>query len=244
VTVEPHPVLAPHYKSPRDKQQFLRGIFDRTAPYYEGITRWGFLGSGDWYRRQALLRAGLRPGMRVLDIAAGTGPTARAAVQVLGNAKSVVCLDLSLEMLRVSRQRLAASYVQGAADNLPVRDDSVDFLTMGFALRHVESLEGAFCEYRRVLKPGGKALILDTIKPRHRTPRLLARLYFHELLPWMTRRLARSDDAGTLVEYYWTSMDQMAPPEAVLDALRTAGFQGVTRRVFFGMFSEYEGTKA
>ncbi len=239
--MQPHPTLESHYRSLEAKPQFLRGIFDRTAPHYEAINRWGFFGSGDWYRRQALLRAGLTPGMRVLDVAAGTGPTARAAAGIVGDAGHIVCLDASLGMLRVSQQALGARHVQGVADRLPVRSGSFDFLTMGFALRHVENLENAFREYRRALRPGGKALILDTIKPRSRAAQVFAKVYFHDVLPWCARLITGNAETSTLVKYYWDSMSQMLPPERVCDAMRAAGFQDVAGRVLMGIFSEFEG---
>ena len=96
-TFEPHPVLAPHYGSKPEKDRFLRGIFDRSAPHYEGIASWGFFGSGHWYRVQALReRSGLKPGMKCLDLAAGTGPTARAVaeVAVTGSLESGKFADL------------------------------------------------------------------------------------------------------------------------------------------------------
>ncbi|MEO0822283.1 MAG: methyltransferase type 11, partial [Pseudomonadota bacterium] len=70
-------VAGPYYASMAEKQAFLRQIFDQTAPYYEGIARWGWFGSGDSYRLWALKRAGVRPEMRVIDVASGTGQVAR-----------------------------------------------------------------------------------------------------------------------------------------------------------------------
>ena len=242
--MQPHPLLTDHYLSTDEKQRFLRKAFDQSAPYYEKIIRWGFFGLGDRYRRQALLRGGLRKGMRVLDVATGTGPTARAAVGIVGNLRDVVGLDPSIGMLQESQRRLPVACVQGVADQLPLRDGQFDFLVMGFALRHVESLEGAFREYLRALKPGGRAFILDITVPRNRLARGITTLYFRNHLPWLTRRFTRSGEAGDLMRYYWETMDQMVEPEKVLEALRTAGFQKVQRHLVMGVFSEYQALKA
>src|SRR5262249_29423926 len=155
-----------HYRAAGDKQRFLRRVFDASAPHYEGIARWGFFGSGHWYRVHALRdRGGLKPGMKCLDVAAGTGPTARAAAEGAGGAAQVTCLEPSMGMLRESIKRLHSAHIQGCADDMPLKSRSFDFLTMGFALRHVEDLAGAFREYHRVLRPGGRIMILDVTLP-------------------------------------------------------------------------------
>src|SRR6478735_6008277 len=73
VPIPPHPMLPRYYRSAREKHRFVRGIFDEAAGDYDRVERAMALGTGSWYRRQALLRAGLKKGMRVLDVAIGTG---------------------------------------------------------------------------------------------------------------------------------------------------------------------------
>ena len=242
---QPHPPLSPHYQSLDQKQSFLRDVFDRSAPYYEGIASWGFFGTGGRYRRWALQRAGLKPGMKVLDVATGTGPTARAIAAVTKAPSEIVCVEPSRGMLLESRKLLPeATYLQAGADDLPLANDAFDFLTMGFALRHVNSLDGTFREYHRVLKPGGKVLILDVTKPENAFGIALWKLYFRDLMPRLTRMFTRSRDASYLMSYYWETMEQMIPPKEVLASLEGAGFKDVTRTLSLGCFSEYEANKA
>lgn len=241
--MQPHPLLTDHYRSAEEKERFLRKAFDESAPHYESIINWGFFGSGGRYRRQALLRGGLKKGMWVLDVATGTGPTARAAVGIVEDLRKVVGVDPSIGMMRESRTRMPVTCVQGVADHLPLRDGQFDFVVMGFALRHVQSLEDAFREYLRVLKPGGRALILDITLPSNQPAKGLSTLYFRDLLPWMTQRFTRSREATDLMHYYWETLDQMVEPDNVLEALRVAGFQEVRRRVVLSVFTEYEGAK-
>ncbi len=241
--MQPHPLFTAHYRSTEEKERFLRTIFDQSAPHYESIVNWGFFGSGDRYRRQALLRGGLKKGMRVLDVATGTGPTARAAVHIVGDLRNIVGVDPSLGMMQESRKRLLVTCVQGVADHLPLRDQQFDFLVMGFALRHVERLEGAFSEYLRVLKPGGHVLILDITVPRNSFARKLSALYFRDVLPWLTQRFTRSGNATALMRYHWETLDQMVEPQWVAEALQAAGFRDVQRRRVLGVFSEYEGVR-
>ncbi len=237
-------MLAPHYESLSEKQSFLRDIFDRSARHYEGIARWGFFGTGQWYRREVLKRKGLKPGMQVLDVATGTGPTARAVAEVVGDPTAITCLEPSRGMLTESRRLLpTASYVQAGADFLPFADASFDFLTMGFALRHVSGLASAFAEFYRVLRPGGKVLILDVTKPAGSFAVMMWKFYFRDLMPRLTRIFTKSDDAAALMRYYWDTMEFMVPPADVLAALTGAGFQKVERELSLGVFSEYQGIK-
>ena len=239
----PHRALTPYYQKAEDKQAFLRTIFDESATHYERIVGWGFFGTGNWYRRGALKRAGLRAGMQVVDVASGTGTTARVAAHLAGGPQYVTCVDPSLGMLQESERRLRARHVQGTADSIPLPDATFDFLSMGFALRHVENLKSAFTELRRVLKPGGRLLIMEITKPKGRFAGGLMRLYFRDIMPRFARLLTGSRSAAYLMEYYWQTMDQMVDPERVLEALASAGLEQSRRHVVGGVFSEYTATK-
>jgi len=242
-TTTPHPPLRSHYQSLEDKQGFLRAAFDAAAPFYEGIARWGFFGSGQWYRKQALQRAGLRPGMKIVDVASGTGPTARAALEILGDPAFVTCVEPSLGMLQESQKLLPCVHVHATAEKIPLPDGEFDFLSMGFALRHVQNLQGTFREYFRLIKPGGRVCILDVTKPRHRLGQIPFRVYFKNVLPWLTRVFTGSRAAEHLMQYYWETMDNMVGPQVVLQTLEDCGFVKIEHRVLLSVFSEYVAIK-
>src|ERR1700734_4571097 len=93
VVQAPHPPLKDYYAREADRGGFVRQLFDRTAADYDRIERAMALGSGSWYRRRALQRAGLKAGMRVLDIGTGTGLTAREAFRLVGPSGEVTGVD-------------------------------------------------------------------------------------------------------------------------------------------------------
>ena len=218
-------------------------MFDRAARHYDWVGHWLAFGSGPYYRRRTLQRAGLRPSMKLLDVATGTGQVARAAARILGDPDGVVGLDPSVGMLREARRVHAGPLVQGRAEAIPLRGDSFDMLSMGFALRHVTTLETAFAEYRRVLKPGGRLLMLEISRPPSAVIRWVIRVYFQQILPLIIRVRTPSPDARLLMTYYWDTIDQCVPPPMILAALRQAGFVDVEYRLVGGCLSEYVARK-
>ena len=242
--MQPHPPLTPHYSTPEAKPVFVDRLFDAGAKHYDGVTGWGFLGSGGFYRRWVQQRHGLKPGMHVLDVACGTGLVAAEAARILGTAENITCLDPSEGMMAEARKKLPAKFVRGYADKLPLADASFDFLTMGYALRHVADLHATMREYHRVLRPGGRVLILEVTKPAGRVANFFFRLYFGRIYPGLTRLFTRSRAARDMMRYYWETMDAAVPPESVLEAMRAAGFAEVKRQHLLGLFSEYVARKA
>jgi demethylmenaquinone methyltransferase/2-methoxy-6-polyprenyl-1,4-benzoquinol methylase len=243
--VPPHPPLQKYYRGEPQRRGFVTGLFDRTAPHYDWINRVMSLGSGVRYRRDALRRAGLAPGNRVLDVAIGTGLVARAAGDILGEAGQVVGVDLSMGMLAEARKTLPVTLVQGVAEELPFADACADFLTMGYALRHVADLESTFREYLRVLKPGGSLLILELTRPAADSAAYrFTHFYLHTVVPWLARLGPGGPDAQTLMEYFWDTVDNCVPPATILAALTGSGFSSPRQGVVHRVFSEYVATKA
>lgn len=239
--VAPHPPLTRYYGDAARREEYVREIFDETAPWYDWATWFLSFGSGDWYRREALRRVGLAPGMRLLDLATGTGPVARAAAELTKNPRSIVGIDPSLGMLRSGR--VTSPRAQAPAERIPLRDASVDRISIGFAMRHFADLGVVFAECHRVLRPGGKLLILEITAPEGRVARGAMALYMGRFVPFAIRIRTRSDRAAELFRYYWETTRDCVRPEVILEAMRGAGFADAARRVELGIFSEYVGTK-
>lgn len=239
----PHPPLRQFYDSDAERQAFVTRLFDRSARHYDRINATLSLGLGLRYRRHALARAGLRRGMTVLDVATGTGLVARAAVELVGDPRRVVGLDPSAGMLRQAGQTVAIPRVQGIGERLPFADEQFDLVTMGYALRHVPDLDVAFAEYFRVLRPGGRVLLLEIAAPPAGPALALARWYLGVAVPRLTRLLTRSADAELLTRYYWETIAECVPAEVILAALRAGRFAPVRRRTVATVLNEYEGVK-
>jgi len=240
----PHPTLSSYYDVPAHKRQFLRQIFDDTAVDYDRMERLASLGSGARYRREALKRAGLQQGMRVLDVAVGTGLVAREEITIVGGAALVTGVDPSAGMMKLAVEQLGITAIRGVGEALPLADGQFDFLSMGYALRHVADIATAFKEFHRVLRPGGRVCVLEITRPRGLVHRTIMKAYMKGAMPLLSRLFARQPETKTLWSYYWDTIDQCVPPETVLTALTAAGFVNVQRNVAMGMFSEYTGTKA
>lgn len=240
----PHPVLANRYTAPDERAVYVKQLFDQGAEHYDPVVGWGFWGTGNLYRRMVQRRHGLRPGMQLLDVACGTGLMAVAAREVLGGDDTITCVEPSDGMLAVARQKLNARFIQSGAEAMPLESDSFDFLTVGYALRHFADLEATFREFHRVLKPGGKVLILEATRPSGRFGSWLFKAYFGKVYPFLTRLFTGSRKAEEMMVYFWETMDSCVRPESVLAAFTAAGFTQARRTPQLGVFSEYSAVKA
>ncbi|MEO5697598.1 MAG: class I SAM-dependent methyltransferase [Burkholderiaceae bacterium] len=240
--LRPHPPLPSYYQDEVEHEQFLRRIFDDTAHDYDRIERVLALGTGPRYRREALQRAGLGMGMQVLDVGIGTGLVAREALRLIGPSGRLVGVDPSPGMMgKVTLP--GVELVVGRAEALPRDDASSDFVSMGYALRHISDVTAAFAEFFRVLRPGGRLLVLEITKPDGRIGTAILKTYMRAVVPVIARVIGGRRDTAELWRYYWDTIEACIEPEAVLAALRAAGFEHTQRHVELGMFSEYTAVK-
>jgi demethylmenaquinone methyltransferase / 2-methoxy-6-polyprenyl-1,4-benzoquinol methylase len=218
----------------------MRAFFNRSARHYNMVNLVVSLGTGAWYRRFCLRRSGIAPGALVVDIATGTGLVAREALALRA---LVVGVDVSEAMLAIARRNLGIPLIQAAAEALPLAAGIADFVTMGYALRHVADLEAAFAEAYRTLRPGGRLMLLEVSAPRHPLLRALAGFFIGALVPRLSWLLARDADARNLMNYHWETILTSLPPEAVMPLMRAAGFRNVTCISHLDLFHHYTGQK-
>jgi len=244
----PHRPLTDYYPDESARAGFVRGMFDRTAGTYDRIERILAFGSGAWYRGQALRRAGLREGHRLLDVGIGTGLVAREAVGIVGAPDLLVGVDPSPGMLERARATLPADVqlVEGTAEAIPFPDASFDFVSMGYALRHIGDLASAFREFHRVLRPGGRLCLLEITKPETRLGRSLLKAYMRGVVPTLARLVGAGGETVRLWRYYWDTIEACAAPEQVVATLRAAGFDDARRHIDqrpMPIFAEFQARK-
>lgn len=238
----PHPSLGHYYTRDSDRFGFVNKMFDEGAPYYEWICRVMSLGTGEQYRKRALEGAGLASGMRILDVATGTGLVLRSAAELSGRPGLAIGLDPSKGMLLECGKRCAAPLIQGRGEELPFASGHFDVVSMGYGLRHVADLHALFDEYRRVLKPGGRVLLLEITQPKSRVGQRLNALVFGTVIPRVAR-LWGGRPAEQMMSYFWDTIENCVSPETILEALRRAGFPAASRKVTGGILSEYVGVR-
>jgi demethylmenaquinone methyltransferase/2-methoxy-6-polyprenyl-1,4-benzoquinol methylase len=241
----PHPTLPQYYGAAESRQEFVNDLFDRTAAWYRTVDRATAFGMGSSYRRQCLRRAGLREGMAVLDVGCGPGLITRGAMKLVGSAGYVVGLDPSAGMLQEARRSGCRALVQGLGEQLPFREALFDFVSMGYALRHVSDLDAAFREYCRVLKPGGILLLLEMSRPRSAALRSLSRFYVRTVVGRGLAAATGNRHMHTLMRYWWDTTERCAASDTILSALDEAGFvDGSVKELFDGLIRDYRAVKA
>jgi demethylmenaquinone methyltransferase/2-methoxy-6-polyprenyl-1,4-benzoquinol methylase len=242
----PHAPLTDYYRDEQARAGFVRDMFDSTAEDYDRMEHILGFGTGMWYRGQALERAGLRAGMRVVDVGVGTGLVAREAARIVGEPSLVTGVDPSPGMMANAKVPAGVALVQGSAEAIGFPDAHFDFLSMGYALRHISDLDAAFHEFHRVLKPGGKLCLLEITCPESRWGRFLLKMYMKGLVPLLALVVGRKKNTRRLWRYYWDTIEACVPPEQVLATLRAAGFSDVRRHIEvrgMSILAEYQAVK-
>src|SRR5690554_7765672 len=170
--------------------------------------------------------SGVRPGNQVLDLAGGTGDLTRKFSKIVGSTGKVVLADINSSMLNVGRDRLTdqgyvgnIEYVQANAECLPFEDNSFDVITIAFGLRNVTDKDAALKDMARILKPGGRLLVLEFSKPTNPLMSKAYDLYSFTALPLMGKLLAGdSDSYRYLAESIRMHPDQETLKEMMINA--------------------------
>ena len=211
-------------------------MFDRISRVYDRMNRVMTAGLDRTWRRRAVDRAEVGPGDRVLDLCCGTGDLAIEAAGRLGPTGEVVGADFSEPMLEIARTKGpgadagAVSWVNADALALPFEDDSFDALTIGFGARNLADLDHGLAEMKRVLRPGGRLVILEITQPRRQPLKAFFALWFDRIVPLIGRV------AGDSAAYSYLPRSVRSFPDAETLALRMAeaGFDRIAWTVMAG----------
>ncbi len=228
----------------REHDRAVAAMFDRIAERYDLLNRVLSFGADVSWRRRAAALARLGPGERAVDVGTGTGDLARGLLRASDPSSDVIGVDLSPKMLALSVRRLARTRYRALianAEALPFADASVDRVISGFALRNIGDLSRALREMRRVLRPGGRAVLLELSHPPHPLFARVYRWYFEGLAPRLAAALG-----GDVAAYRYLprSLRPFPTAEGLAETIREAAFAEVHfERLTGGIAAIHMGTK-
>ena len=222
----------------QEKAGLVRQVFESVAGSYDLMNDLMSLGIHRAWKQDFAARSGVLPGDRVLDLAGGTGDIAALMSKRVGARGRVVLTDINQAMLDVGRRRLEdrgivsnVEFALADAEHLPFPDGEFDAVTIAFGLRNVTDKDAALREMRRVLKPGGRALILEFSEVRAEPLKKLYNTWSFGVLPVLGKLIANDEDS---YRYLAESIRKHPPQEELATMMREAGFDDVHYRNLTG----------
>lgn len=224
----------------RERARYIQNMFTRIAGRYDVMNRLMTGFQDVRWRRRVIRLAHLGPGGRLLDLGTGTGDLAREALAQQPSAR-VTAADFTLEMMRVGKKRGALDWSAADALLLPFKPESFHAVVSGFLMRNVNDLPKALQEQHRVLKPGGRIVILDTTRPGRSLLSPFIRFHMHVIIPALGGLLTGERAAYT---YLPESSEGFLTAEQLQARLETAGFRAARfQRLMFGTIAIHSAEK-
>ncbi len=236
-------------ETPATSNRQVQKMFSDIAPRYDLLNRLLSCGQDQYWRKRAVTRLSPQSGERFLDIATGTADVALEIIRnVPKGAVQVVGMDFSEKMLELARQKIdsldKANSIQlecGSAESLPFEDNSFDGTTTAFGIRNFSDIGRSLREMHRVLKPGGRCVILEFSLPRNPVLNALYRFYFEWLLPKVGRLISKHPSAYT---YLPETVAAFPVRKEFSSLMQQAGFMNVTyKELTLGIVILYTGIK-
>ena len=196
-----HDNITPYQDSNLTKSQQVASMFDNIAGKYDFLNHFLSIGIDVTWRKHALKELESLQPQKMLDVATGTGDLAIMAAKRL-KPRSIVGLDLSAGMLAVGKQKVAKAkladtieMIQGDSENLPFADSTFDTVTVSFGVRNFQNLEKGLNEMNRVLKPGGKCVIIEFSRPKQSLFKGIYKLYMNVVTPNIGKMVSKNYEA-------------------------------------------------
>ncbi len=235
------------YNSEAGKKAEVEQMFDRIAPKYDLLNRVLSLGIDVWWRKKAIAYLKAARPAEILDVATGTADVAILMAKIL-NPKRIVGIDIANQMLEFGRVKIKDAGLQdvisletGDSEHLRFETGTFDAVTVAFGVRNFENLEKGLAEMQRVLKPGGRVVILEFSKPHIFPFKQLYNSYFKYVLPLIGRLTSRDMRAYT---YLFESVQVFPEGNQFTEILTKTGFNDpICERLTLGICSIYTATK-
>jgi demethylmenaquinone methyltransferase/2-methoxy-6-polyprenyl-1,4-benzoquinol methylase len=231
-----------------DKQAMVADVFHSVAAKYDVMNDLMSFGVHRLWKRFTIDMTGVRPGNKVLDLAGGTGDLTKKFSKIVGPQGKVVLADINSSMLEVGRERLTnqgyvgnIEYVQANAECLPFKDNTFDVITIAFGLRNVTDKDAALRSMTRVLKPGGRLLVLEFSKPTNPLMSKAYDLYSFTALPFMGKVVTNDSES---YKYLAESIRMHPDQETLKGMMEDAGLVRVSyHNMTSGVVALHRGIK-
>nr|WP_286235852.1 bifunctional demethylmenaquinone methyltransferase/2-methoxy-6-polyprenyl-1,4-benzoquinol methylase UbiE [Thalassotalea sediminis] len=231
-----------------EKESKVAGVFHSVAQQYDIMNDLMSFGIHRLWKRFTIDASGVRPGNKVLDLAGGTGDLTAKFSKLVGREGRVVLADINSSMLNVGRDKLRdrglvqnIEYVQANAEYLPFEDNTFDIITIAFGLRNVTNKARALRSMYRVLKPGGRLLVLEFSKPEHEIINKAYDFYSFSILPKMGELVAKDGDS---YQYLAESIRMHPDQETLKSMMEEAGFEQTSyKNLTDGIVALHKGFK-
>ena len=223
-----------------ERAKYVQNMFTRIAKHYDFMNRLMTGGQDIRWRRQVIELAQIDDRASLLDLGTGTGDLAREALRQFPQAK-IIAADFTLEMMHVGQKTGPLDFSAADALRLPFGDSSFDAVVSGFLMRNVIDLDKALEEQYRILKKGGRIVILDTTRPKKNILSPLIQFHMHFIIPTLGGLLTGSKEA---YNYLPESTEGFVTAEDLAARMATAGFRRVGfRRLMFGTIAIHWGER-